>query len=49
MASEQKTKIVKRAKLRHAEYYDLQSIFDDLYKKSSETEVFTSLMPVYNA
>lgn len=46
LASEQKTKIVKRAKLRHAEYYDLQGEFDDLYKKSGKKEVFTSLMPL---
>lgn len=46
LASEQKTKMVKRAKLRHAEYYDLQRIFDDLHKKSGNEEVFTSLMPL---
>lgn len=30
--------------LRHAEYYDMQHIFDDLYQKSKEGKVFTNLM-----
>ena len=30
--------------LRHAEYYDMQHIFDDLYQKSTEAKVFTNLM-----
>lgn len=46
LASEQKTKKLKRAKLRHAEYYDMQNVFDELYRKSDNNEVFTSLMPL---
>ena len=30
--------------LRHAEYYNLQSTFDDLYARSKSGEVFTNLM-----
>ena len=30
--------------LRHAEYYDMQSTFDSLYRKSKEGEIFTNLM-----
>lgn len=30
--------------LRHAEYYDMQSTFDNLYQKSKKGEVFTNLM-----
>ena len=30
--------------LRHAEYYDMQSTFENLYQKSKEGEVFTNLM-----
>ena len=32
--------------LRHAEYYDMQNIFDDLYAKSKGGEIFTDLMPL---
>ena len=30
--------------LRHAEYYGMQEIFDELYKKSKNGEVFKNLM-----
>ncbi len=30
--------------LRHAEYYNLQPIFDDLYAKSKNGEIFNDLM-----
>jgi RNA-directed DNA polymerase len=30
--------------LRHAEYYGMQAVFDELYRKSKNGEVFTSLM-----
>jgi len=30
--------------LRHAEYYGMQSVFDELYKSSSKGEIFTNLM-----
>lgn len=32
--------------LRHAEYYGMQEVFDDLYAKSSKNEIFTNLMEV---
>lgn len=38
------TKPLKRTKLRHSEYYDLQGTFDDLYAKSKEGLVFTDLL-----
>lgn len=40
-------KTAKKTKnLRHAEYYDLTAVFDDLYAKSKEQTVFTDLMPL---
>ena len=30
--------------LRHAEYYDMQAVFDNLYEKSQRGEKFDSLM-----
>ena len=32
--------------LRHAEYYDMQPVFDDLYRRSKEREPFTNLMEI---
>ena len=32
--------------LRHAEYYDMQSVFDELYEKSRKGIVFESLMDI---
>ena len=32
--------------LRHAEYYDMQSIFDDLYARAQTGEKFTDLMSI---
>ena len=32
--------------LRHAEYYDMQKTFDELYAKSKDGEVFTDLMQI---
>ena len=29
--------------LRHAEYYEMQNIFDDLYAKSKNGDIFTNL------
>ena len=31
--------------LRHAEYYDMQNVFDTLYAESKDGKVFTNLMP----
>ena len=36
----------KDSHLRHAEYYDLTEVFDDLYAKSKAQAVFTDLMPL---
>ena len=32
--------------IRHNEYYDMQKVFDELYKKASNNESFESLMPI---
>jgi group II intron reverse transcriptase/maturase len=42
MATEQRTK--KKAKLRHAEYYDFQEIQDKLYEDSSKGKIFNKLI-----
>lgn len=36
--------MTKQKKLKHLEYYDLQSCFDKLYEKSKQGDVFTNLM-----
>ncbi len=33
-------------KCRHAEYYDMQKVFDSLYSRSKVGESFTDLMPL---
>lgn len=42
-------KTPKKAKLRHAEYYDMQTVFDDLYQRSSQSELFGNLMQIIAA
>ena len=39
-------KAKKRSKLRHAEYYDMQNIFDELYAKSRDGEIFNNLVEI---
>jgi len=39
----------KKAKLRHAEYYGLQEIFDKLYADSKNGRIFKDLMPLITA
>ena len=39
-------KAPKKAKLRHAEYYDMQTVFDDLYQRSLQSEQFGDLMQI---
>ncbi|MBQ9899821.1 MAG: group II intron reverse transcriptase/maturase [Acholeplasmatales bacterium] len=39
----------KRKKLRHAEYYDMQTTFDLLYERSKNGNVFTNLMSIITA
>jgi hypothetical protein len=43
--SKTKDKMLSVDNLRHAEYYEMQSVFDDLYAKSKSGEEFTDLMP----
>lgn len=40
----ERKQIVSKEDLRHAEYYDMQSVFDDLYARSKAGEVFPDLM-----
>ena len=40
----ERKQIVSKEDLRHAEYYDMQSVFDDLYARSKAGEVFSDLM-----
>ena len=42
-------KAKKRSKLRHAEYYDMQNIFDELYAKSRDGEIFNNLVEIIAA
>ncbi len=42
-------KAKKKSKFRHAEYYDMQSVFDELYEKSSKGENFGHLMEIISA
>ncbi len=35
-----------RGYIRHAEYYDMQSTFDELYARSQAGEIFENLMDV---
>lgn len=41
-----KKKNVKKQKLRNAEYYDMQEIFDGLYEKSRAGKIFTNLVDI---
>ena len=44
-----KKKPQKKSRLRNAEYYDLQSIFDRLYEKSKQNYVFQHLMQIISS
>ena len=39
----ERKKIVSTEDLRHAEYYDMQGVYDDLYARSKAGEHFTDL------
>lgn len=39
-------KLLCEENLRHAEYYSMLSVFDDLYEKSKSGVVFEDLMPL---
>ena len=49
LISEKQRKTKKQKKLRNAEYYDMTSIFDDLYDKSKNNAVFTNLMELISS
>lgn len=49
LISEKQEKSKKQKKLRTAEYYDMTSIFDELYAKSKNNEVFTNLMELISS
>lgn len=42
----ERKKIVSTEDLRHAEYYDMQSVYDDLYARSKAGEHFTELLSI---
>ena len=42
----EKPKTLKKQKLRNNEYYDMQSVFDELHTKSVEGKTFTGLMKI---
>ena len=46
MPNEKKPKTKCVESLRHAEYYDMQSTFDELYARSQAGEIFENLMDV---
>ena len=46
MPNEKKPKTKCVEYLRHAEYYDMQSTFDELYARSQAGEIFDGLMDV---
>ena len=46
MPNEKKPKTKCVEYLRHAEYYDMQSTFDELYARSQAGEIFENLMDV---
>lgn len=46
MTKKNNKKLLSEDNLRHTEYYGLQSVFDELYARSQNDEVFTDLMPM---
>lgn len=44
MPTEKKPKLLCEDKIRHAEYYGMQMVLDDLYHRSKQNEVFPNLM-----
>ena len=46
MTNKQQKKLLCVDDLRHAEYYQMQNTFDDLYSKSRNGEIFQNLMPL---
>ena len=46
MPKERQAKIYCVDNLRHAEYYQMQGCFDDLYAQSSQNHIFTNLMDI---
>ena len=48
LVSKQQKKI-KKSKLRHNEYYDMQNTFDNLYKESKDNKAFADLMKIISS
>lgn len=44
MTNEKQNRILCVEDLRHAEYYQMQDVFDDLYSRSQNGNTFTDLM-----
>ena len=44
MPEEKQKKLLSVDNLRHAEYYEMQEVFDNLYARSKAGEKFTDLM-----
>ena len=44
--TKEKKKLLSEDNLRHAEYYGMQDVFDELYAKSKNGDEFTELMPM---
>ena len=49
LASERRKKKPKKSKIRYTEYYDLQSVFDNLYAESARGKTFQNLMPLISS
>ena len=45
----EKPQMLKKQKLRNNEYYDMQSAFDELHRKSVNGKIFTGLMSTIHA
>jgi len=46
MPNEKKEKVLCVEDLRHSEYYNMQGVFDDLYARSKQGEIFDNLMEI---
>lgn len=44
-----KSKQKKKAKIRYAEYYNMQDVLDNLYAKSQSGKIFNNLMPLISS
>ena len=44
-----RTRPLKKQKIRNSEYYDMQAVFDELYAKSNEGSYFKNLVEIIKA